>query len=41
MSTLKYDVNLLSNHKLTKITCLHYNNIMYNIEREYYLLYNE
>ena len=34
MSTLKYDVNLLSKHTLTKITLLHYNNTMYNIERE-------
>ena len=41
MSTLKYDVNLLSKHTLTKITSLHYNNTMYNIERKYYLLMND
>ena len=40
-STLKYDVNLLSKHTLTKITSLDYNNTMYNIEREYYLLMND
>ena len=34
MSTLEYDVNLLSKHTLTKTTSLHYNNIMYNIKRE-------
>ena len=43
MSILKYDVNLLSKHILTKnqvnirslkMTLLHYNNIMYNIEGE-------
>ena len=39
MSTSKYDVNLLSKHTLTKITSIYYNNIMCNIEREYYLLY--
>ena len=32
--TLKIDVNLLSKHTLTKTTFLHYNNIMYNIERD-------
>ena len=42
MSTLKYDINLLSKHILTKITSLHYNNIMYNIEREYsYYIMND
>ena len=34
MSTLKYSVYLLSKHTLTKITFLHYNNTMYDIERE-------
>ena len=34
MSTLKYDVNLLSKHKSTKITSVYYNKTMYNIERE-------
>ena len=41
MSTLKYDVNLLNKQTLSKITSLHYNNIMYNIEREQYQLMND
>ena len=43
ISTLKYDINLLSKYSLTKITSLHYiNNIeMHNIDREYYLLLSD